>query len=378
MLRGIDVSAWQGMTGGAFESSQVEQAYGGSDFVIVKATEGQGYISALMSAQYARAKADGKLLGVYHYARGGSPALEAQHFLDAVAPYIGEAILVLDWESGTNAAWGSTTWARDFVDYVHAQTGIWPLVYTYPGGRDQVASCADVCALWIAGYPDNRFSWNTPEMIYHTGAWATWTIWQYSSAGGVCDLNVAQLDAAGWAALAGGKREGWMSNGKGSWWYQLADGSYVTGWYRIGDKWYYFNASGWMMTGWVHASWGGSDKLWWYMDESGALVADKWIEYKDGWYLLASDGHMLTGKVERDGKMYYLDGTGRMVTGWYHDTGDGRDIWYYFDDDGAMVYDCVYEVGAGKLCAFDHDGHMMVGDVTVTIDASGYLAGIKA
>ena len=67
-----------------------------------------------------------------------------------------------------------------------------------------------------------------------------------------------------------------------------------------------------------------------------------------------------------------------MVTGWYHDDGDGRDIWYYFDDAGAMVYDCVYEVGAGKLCAFDHDGHMMVGNVTVTIDASGYLSGIKA
>ena len=52
--------------------------------------------------------------------------------------------------------------------------------------------------------------------------------------------------------------------------------------------------------------------------------------------------------------------------------------WYYFDDDGAMVCDCVYEVGAGKLCAFDRDGHMMTDDVTVTIDASGYLSGIKA
>ena len=173
---------------------------------------------------------------------------------------------------------------------------------------------------------------------------------------------------------------GWHTDGKGSWWYQTGESAdeYAVGWYRVGDKWYYFNASGWMMTGWVHASWQGGEKLWWYMDDSGALVADKWISYKDSWYLLASDGHMLTGKVERDGKTYYLDSTGRMVTGWYHDTGDGRDIWYYFGDDGAMVYDCVYEVGAGKLCAFDKDGHMMTEDVTVTIDASGYLSGIKA
>lgn len=172
---------------------------------------------------------------------------------------------------------------------------------------------------------------------------------------------------------------GWHTDGKGSWWYQTGESAdeYAVGWYKVGDKWYYFNASGWMMCGWVHSSWQDGEKLWWYMDDSGALVADKWIEYKGSWYLLASDGHMLTGKVERDGKTYYLDSTGRMVTGWYHDTGDGRDIWYYFGDDGAMVYDCVYEVGAGKLCAFDRDGHMMVGDVTVAIDASGYLAGIK-
>ena len=170
---------------------------------------------------------------------------------------------------------------------------------------------------------------------------------------------------------------GWHTDGKGSWWYQTGESAdeYAVGWYKVGDKWYYFNVSGWMMTGWVHESHTG-EKLWYYMDDSGALVADKWIEYKGSWYLLASDGHMLTGKVERDGKMYYLDGTGRMVTGWYHDTGDGRDIWYYFDEDGAMVADCIYCVGAGKLCAFDADGHMMRDTVTAKIDESGYLSGI--
>ena len=171
---------------------------------------------------------------------------------------------------------------------------------------------------------------------------------------------------------------GWHTNGKGSWWYQTGESAseYAVGWYRVGDKWYYFNESGWMLTGWVCAAWQDSEKLWWYMDDSGALVADKWIEYKGGWYLLAPDGHMLTGKIERDGKAYYLDSTGRMVTGWYHDNGDGRDIWYYFAEDGAMVADCVYEVGAGKLCAFDADGHRITGTVTVKVDESGYLSGL--
>lgn len=171
---------------------------------------------------------------------------------------------------------------------------------------------------------------------------------------------------------------GWHTDGKGSWWYQTGATSsdYATGWLKVGDKWYYFNQSGWMLTGWVFASWEGSEKLWWYFNEDGSLFSDDWLEYNGNWYLLASDGHMATGWVDdKDrGKYYYLDETGRMVTGWLK----LDDAWYYLRSDGSRVENCLYEVGADNICAFDKEGKLLTGDITVTTNDDGYIAGIKA
>jgi N-acetylmuramoyl-L-alanine amidase family 2 len=168
---------------------------------------------------------------------------------------------------------------------------------------------------------------------------------------------------------------GWHTDGKGSWWYQTGESSsdYAVGWYRVGMKWYYFNESGWMLTGWVHASWEGSEKCWWHFDDSGALEADKWLEYNGSWYLLGSDGRMATGWAERDGKKYYLDETGRMITGWFKLDDD----WFYLRSDGSRTEDCLYGVGADNICAFDKDGKLLTGDITVTTNNDGYIAGIK-
>ena len=168
---------------------------------------------------------------------------------------------------------------------------------------------------------------------------------------------------------------GWHTDGKGSWWYQTGESAseYAVGWYKVGDKWYYFNESGWMLTGWVFTSWGGSDKYWWYFGDDGALQFDKWLEYNNGWYMLMSDGRMATGWQERDGNRYYLDETGRMATGWLKLDND----WYYLRSDGSCVVDGLYEVGAGNISAFDKDGRLLTGDITVTTNDDGYISGVK-
>ena len=202
MLKGIDVSNWDGWTGSGFGRSNTESAYKGADFQITKATQGTWYVNPLCDSQYQRAKRGGKLLGVYHYAEGTNAASEARFFYDNIKGYIGEAIPCLDWERGQNASWGSTSWCWSFAKEFHALSGVWPLIYVQASAIRQAASCAGKCGLWVAGYPDNRNSWDVPSFPYSISPWSTYTIWQYSSSGGATDRNVAQLTKESWKKIA--------------------------------------------------------------------------------------------------------------------------------------------------------------------------------
>ena len=92
--------------------------------VIVKATQGTGYVNPRCNGQYAQAKKKGRSLGLYHYAGGGNPVSEANYFIKNIKNYVGEAMLVLDWERGQNSAYGNGKWAQRFVDQVHKLTGV--------------------------------------------------------------------------------------------------------------------------------------------------------------------------------------------------------------------------------------------------------------
>ena len=119
MLNGIDISAWQ---------RGINLDTVPADFVIVKATEGLDYVNGDCDRAYQQAKAAGKKLGVYHFADGNSSGTaEADYFVDNIAGYIGEAILVLDWE--THAVTCGPGYAKAFLDRVQARTGIKPMIY---------------------------------------------------------------------------------------------------------------------------------------------------------------------------------------------------------------------------------------------------------
>lgn len=361
MLRGIDVSGYQPLGGGRFYSSVVETAYSGSDFVIAKATQGTRPLNSHFVAQLERALADGKLVGAYHYAEGGDPIAEADAFLACVSNYLKRAILCLDWENGDNDSWGSTSWAKRFVDRVFEKTGIRCVVYTYPAGRSQVASCASDYPLWIAGYPDSRFSWELPEMQYSTGAWDTWTIWQYSSSGGACDLNVAQLTEGGWKRLAGGDAEGfkphWVINSYG-WWYATGPSSwYYDQWADIDGETYYFDADGYAQKGWVRYG-----NYWCYMHEGDDprqcametgfqdIGSHRYYFYPEAG---SPRGTMATGLFDVDGKKYLATENGNILSG------------------GIFVQE-------GNVYAIDADGVVKTdGVIEVVVDDLGRLTGLK-
>ncbi len=196
-LYGTDQSKWQG--------NNVTEG----DFIIIKATEGVGYVDPTCDAKYQMNKAAGKLLGVYDFARPdlGSAEAEAQFFVDNIKGYIGEAILVLDWEQpGTQSNVG---WAKAWLDKVYKLTGVRPLIYMSASVVNSYdwSSVAKDYGLWIAGYPNAYNVPNPPrpnpgDMPYGIGAWEFWAIWQYTSSAGTLDRDIANMDKKAWKKYA--------------------------------------------------------------------------------------------------------------------------------------------------------------------------------
>lgn len=169
--------------------------------VIIKATQGTGYVNPKCNHQWDLAGANGKLQGLYHYAGGGNPESEAQYFIKNISNYVHKGILAVDWEKKQNSAWGNTNWVRQFVNEVHRLTGVWCVIYVQESALWQVANCADDCALWVAKYASmNRYSWTLPNMKVSSGAFSTITGWQFT--GGDMDRSIFYLDANGWNRLA--------------------------------------------------------------------------------------------------------------------------------------------------------------------------------
>ena len=169
--------------------------------VIVKATQGTYYVNPKCNHQYNLARQEGKLTGLYHYAGGGNPVTEAQYFINSIKNYVGQSILILDWEQGQNPAWGNTNWARKFVDEVHRLTNVWPLIYVQESALNQVANCANDCGLWVAKYPSmNWHSWTVPDMNVNSGAFKQITGWQYT--GDDRDRSIFYLNKEEWMKLA--------------------------------------------------------------------------------------------------------------------------------------------------------------------------------
>lgn len=201
-MNGIDVSNWQPRN----ITELVDY-----DFVIIKATEGTSYVSPACDAQYQAAKKRGKLVGVYHFASGLDPVAEANYFVDNVQGYIGEAVLVLDWEA--NAISRGREWVRKFVQQVKARTNVPPLIY----GSASPLSAHDIpgvareenCGLWVAAYPNSAPTGyrDEPQLLGSV-------IRQYASTGRLpgynanLDLNRSTLNPDQWRAYAKGGRDG--------------------------------------------------------------------------------------------------------------------------------------------------------------------------
>lgn len=208
-MRGVDVSNWQ---------CDIDTSALDADFVVAGATWGTGGFNNMCLAngvnqaanyQLGRAMDSGKSIGVYHYAMGRDAHAEADFFIDNVRGYVGNAVLVLDWESQDNPQFGNGTWVETWVRHVHDRTRVWPIVYVQASALGQLTSFVrERCGVWVAQYASmNVTGYQETPWLY--GAYGE-AMRQYTSNGyvagyvGRLDLNYFRGERWQWDAYARG------------------------------------------------------------------------------------------------------------------------------------------------------------------------------
>lgn len=150
------------------EAVDISQYQSSDDYdvpiVMIKMSGGDAgvYYDSRASQHYYAQKAKGKAIGMYHFAGGTDPIVESNFFIRACSPLLENDVLALDWEVGHPDPVG---WCKTFVENVHNQTGVWPLIYMNLStlrAHDWNPVLGD-CGLWLA-------AWNgDPEGTLDTG-----------------------------------------------------------------------------------------------------------------------------------------------------------------------------------------------------------------
>lgn len=205
VMNGIDISKWQ---------SGIDLSAVKADFVIVKATEGIGYVDKSCDTFFQKALSLGKKLGFYHFARPtNDPVREADFFYNNCRGYFGKGIPILDWESGNT---GDVTWAQRWLDRVYQLSGVKPVIYmseSVVNANNWSAVAAADYGLWVAKYRDNSPDYNynmaNAGSRPHVKWWKFYCMWQWTSTGrlngysGNLDCDVFYGDGLTWDAYVG-------------------------------------------------------------------------------------------------------------------------------------------------------------------------------
>lgn len=201
-IKFIDISNWQS---GIDVVKVVEN--GGLSAVVVKSTEGVGFVDKSCDGFVSQLRANGIRFGFYHFARNGSARAEAEFFRDNTRGYEKAGIPILDWESGQ-----SVDWVNEFVERYHELTGVWPWVYGN-AWRFNKGTVNTNCGRWIAGYPNGGITdidYGVNNDIPYKVDNGLVCAWQFSSSVringyvGSLDGDVFYGDTAAWDKYAGG------------------------------------------------------------------------------------------------------------------------------------------------------------------------------
>lgn len=164
MLKGIDISRWQGTPDFDILKGQI-------DFLIIKATEGTGFIDPSYSYNRDNARRVGLGLGYYHFARpdlGNSPESEADYFCNAISDIREGEVVALDYEA--NWEGDVVAWCKGFLDRVASRfDGLKGVIYINKStqkGYDWSSVINSDYGLWLADYDGNGDSAPWPVIAF--------------------------------------------------------------------------------------------------------------------------------------------------------------------------------------------------------------------
>lgn len=196
----IDISNWQA----GLDVAKVVKN-GGLGGVIVKATEGLGYVDKSCDKFIQQCICNGIPFGFYHFARNNDAKAEAEFFRKNTTGYEGKGIPILDWEAGQ-----SVSWVNAFVEHYHDITGVWPWIYANPWRFEQGVVNTN-CGRWVAGYPRSgitNINYGIDNVLPSTYNVGSVCAWQFSESvridgfSGSLDGNVFYGDDKAWAKYA--------------------------------------------------------------------------------------------------------------------------------------------------------------------------------
>lgn len=187
VMRGIDISVFK---------SDIDLHAIDYDFVIEKATGGNGYVNPDCDNKIQTAIQMGKKWGVFHYFGDGfndnNPIEEADFFVNNCLGYVGHGLLVLDWERGGNPNVDRVDMAKAWLDHVFARTGVRPVIYMSMSvyqTLDWSSVIAGGYALWVASWPENNntiANYNIDHSLDPNPKWDGSVgniLWQFTSTG---------------------------------------------------------------------------------------------------------------------------------------------------------------------------------------------------
>lgn len=132
---------------------------------------------------------------------------------------------------------------------------------------------------------------------------------------------------------------GW-SQYNGKWYFRYPNNQpAINTWIDWNGRWYHFNGQGEMETAWFRNAYG----KWFYLDKVNGDAKIGWQLIDNVWYYFLPDSGdrqcmMLSNGIFQIGKeSYYFDEKGAMRTGWVGLTINGKQVYYYFYNNGSMA-----------------------------------------